>query len=61
MSALLPKADTCGAMSNVCFGPLASISPYSIILFIPGCPVIPRFPKPAAAFDGLKLGAHLSM
>jgi hypothetical protein len=31
MSALPPKADMCGALAHVCFGPIADISPYSII------------------------------
>jgi hypothetical protein len=26
MSALPPKADMCGAMSNVCFGPIADMA-----------------------------------
>jgi hypothetical protein len=30
MSALPPKADTCGATRDVCFGPIADITPYSI-------------------------------
>jgi hypothetical protein len=31
MSALPPKADMCSALADVCFGPIADISPYSII------------------------------
>jgi hypothetical protein len=30
MSALPPKADMCGATSDVCFGPKADIAAYSI-------------------------------
>jgi hypothetical protein len=26
MSALLPKADMCGALANVCFGPIGDIA-----------------------------------
>ena len=49
MSALPPKADIKVPDGHVCFGPLANISPYSITHSLPGCVVIPRFPKSAPA------------
>jgi hypothetical protein len=30
MSALPPKADMCGAVPHVCFGPIADITPFCI-------------------------------
>jgi hypothetical protein len=47
MSALPPKADMCGALANVCFGPKADIAPYSITSFARPIRVLGTF-RPSA-------------
>jgi hypothetical protein len=56
MSALPPKADMCGAATDVRFGPIADISPRSIILFAQAMSV-----SGSQEFNGLKLRSHSSL
>ena len=63
MSALPPKADIKVPDGHVCFGPLANISPYSIISFITWLRGDPKIPEVGAGsqVDGLELRTHLSL
>ena len=63
VSALSPKADIKVPDGHVCFGPLANISPYSIISFITWLRGDPKIPEVGAGsqVDGLELRTHLSL
>jgi hypothetical protein len=58
MSALPPKADMCGALAHVCFGPIADIARHSILV---GTRNQRRRDRQAEHLRGFEIDDHLEL